>query len=529
VFKKINSLINNIKKNRIGSLLYFSGVLLILYNIALASMHLFTQDFSFKMDIPRDFLLIDNAIQNHKIELIGPKAAGIPGIFFGPIWYWMMTPIFIIGKGDPTVIGAFWLFLVILLIGITYFIAKKIFGKEVAFISALLISFNAPTLALGFTQSFGSLLMSPFIFYSLYKFYISKNVKYFILAIFLMGITFHLQPAFTLLVVASSGLFFLYFLIKIKKIHYLLSYLILLIPLSTYIVFELRHKFLMTNAFYNFLFNHSTAVTKDENLTTSALLINRIIGFMSGFNFTHIYSNHIMIGILIAQIFIIYMLFRKKIRIGKEFYIMIYSIFILFWILSFLFKGFVWPYYYWAFLPIGAIIFSSIWNLINKKLFIILVSIICIYMLNNIWAPLNNWSNPALFSNPYADTSSWKLNRDAGKIMFDESESKFGYFVFSPDEIGLSIKYAIRYWQYRNTDKTATLCKKMETTYLFYYPDDPNSIADSYYWKEERIKIQKDPVQSFSLGIVKIEKYTLTPEEIQVAHDPNLLCTLIFR
>src|ERR1700733_1388991 len=100
--------------------LFIVFIACIAYGIFLFSLHLLNGDLLFHTDIARDFLLIQDIVVNHKLALIGPRAGGIPGTYFGPIWIYLTIPAFFIGNGDPLVVGYFWLFLMIAALGIIF-------------------------------------------------------------------------------------------------------------------------------------------------------------------------------------------------------------------------------------------------------------------------------------------------------------------------------------------------------------------------------------------------------------------------
>src|ERR1700704_37205 len=95
----------------------------ILFGIYLFSLHLLLGDLLFHTDIARDFLLIQDIAVNNKLTLIGPRAGGIPGVFFGPIWLYLNLPAFIIGNGNPLAVGYFWLLLFLFGVGAVYYVA----------------------------------------------------------------------------------------------------------------------------------------------------------------------------------------------------------------------------------------------------------------------------------------------------------------------------------------------------------------------------------------------------------------------
>ena len=63
---------------------------------------------NFHVDVARDFLVIRDIVQNHKITLIGPRSGGIPGVFHGPLWLYLNIPSYLVGHGDPVIVGYGW-------------------------------------------------------------------------------------------------------------------------------------------------------------------------------------------------------------------------------------------------------------------------------------------------------------------------------------------------------------------------------------------------------------------------------------
>ena len=105
-------------------------ILVILINILLSAWYVLNKDLVFHTDIARDFLVLEDIVRTHKPTLLGPRSGGIPGVFHGPLWFYVNLPIFILGQGNPVVVGWFWVFLSASSIFITYYFGKKIFNRK---------------------------------------------------------------------------------------------------------------------------------------------------------------------------------------------------------------------------------------------------------------------------------------------------------------------------------------------------------------------------------------------------------------
>jgi hypothetical protein len=508
---------------KLQSLLYPVAILILFISFIFASLHLVRGEVLFHTDLARDVLIVEDMVETRRPDLIGPRAGGIPGLFFGPIWYYAMIPFFIIGSGSPVAIGVFWLTMVTLAVLSAWYVSDRVFGKNVGFLSAVLYSAFLIPISPGFTQSFGSLIFSPIVFFLLFRFYQTAAKRYLVANVFVLGFLFHLQPAFGMLTIALSFLFSVYVVRKKKKLKYLLYYLLIIIPLSNYLVFEARHSFLQTRAFWDFI--TSPPASRIE-ITFLETVTNRFDGFLHRLNLLQANRIPAYILSLLANFFILYTAIKVKKLRSREFIVMFFVFYVSFWMLTFLFKGLVWDFYHWGFLPLVIIIFSALYNIIPKKVFVIVYLLVLIPAFSGGIRNALNWEDNFSGKN----SSSWVLNKGVAEDLYESAGAQdFGYFVYSPDEFGFSIKYAMNYLQRQNAN-SGDLCAKKQITYLVYYPTPlEGAVTDPRYWKEEKVNITKEPVSRKIVGELLVERYELSEEEIGVTSDPNLICDLHFR
>ncbi len=508
-------------KKRIA--LYILSIALLISSLYYSSLHLIHGDVLFHTDTARDLLLIEDMVNTRSPDLIGPRAGGISGVYFGPIWYYAATPFFVIGKGNPIFIGVFWLLAVCLSIISVYWVSRKLFGNDTGILTAVMYSVAVIPTAKGFTQSFGSLILSPIIWYLLFKITESTDKKYLIALILILGVLFHLQPAFAMLTIFMSIVYTSIILYRRQQFKYILFYLLMILPLSNYIVFEIRNNFLHINSIIGFLTNPPTDRTK---LSIVEIILNRMEGFVSRLQLigSGILNSLAFLGL---NVFIIFKTITDTRLKSRNFYFIFFGFYTGFWILSILFKGLVWDYYHWAFLPLVIIVFVSLYRIIPKQVFFAVYFIVFTLLFIQSKNVALGW----LSSESNYDSSSWILNKNIAEYIYQDSEeAEIGYYVYSPDEFGYSVKYAMNYLQDDYISR-ADLCKKLPITYLIYYPT-PEEYAktDPVFWKKIRVGLEKDPIKvtTFGKGVL-VEKYILDPEEILVESDPNLICNLHFR
>lgn len=503
---------------------YTVGIILFLYCLFLSSYHLLIGDIEFHTDIARDVLLVENMVTTHHIDLLGPRAGGIQGLFFGPLWYYLMIPFFIVGSGNPLTIGIFWFVMVLLSLVTVFFVSKKLFGLDTALLSTLLYAAVMPLSSQGFTQSFGSLILSPVIFYLLYRLYTKTTLWTTCILVLLLGVEFQFQPAFAMIMIVLSGVYTAALFFVRKKLLYLFSYGLLVLPLANFIFFDLRHGFLQTRSFVQFLSHPSHNATR---VAMSDILSNRLDGFLNGLTIigSGVTSYRVLFFLLFAGL--LFLVWKKKDLKPRAFYFLFFGFYLGFWLVTFLFKGTVWGYYYWAFMPLVFMVFASLFRLIDKRIFFLLYAVVLFLLLSSSTQYVQAWASGYANRNE----SSWKLNEKVAKAVFADAQSTpFGYFVYSPDEFGYSMKYAMNFVQRSHSNTPVTLCQKKQRTYLIYYPTPAaNAKTDPTFWKKVRVGITALPVRTFSFADIKVERYQLDSKEIAKPSDPNLICTLQFR
>ena len=237
-------------KNKV---LLFLLVIVFIYGLLFASRLLLSGNIVFHTDIARDLLLIEDIVKNKPITLLGPRAGGIPGVFHGPLWLYLNLPAFLIGGGNPTIIGWFWLLLYIINIYTVYLVGKKIFDKEVGIVAALIATVVTAHSASSLFNPFGAVMLSPIFLYLFYRYFDRHELKYLISSLFVLGLIIQFQMAFGLPILFLTLPVLIYSVIKSKKLFHLSSYLILLIPLSTFILFDIKHQFLQTRSVIKFM------------------------------------------------------------------------------------------------------------------------------------------------------------------------------------------------------------------------------------------------------------------------------------
>lgn len=510
-------------------------IILILINILLASRWIIDGNIFFHTDIARDFLLLEDIADNKNPVLIGPRSGAIPGLFHGPLWLYLNLPAYLLGNGDPVYVGWFWVLLYIVSLFSTYFVGKKIFGEQEGLLAALLLSSVTILSVRSLFNPYGALILLPLFFYFLSKYLKDFKLKNLVITFFILGFIIQFQMAFGVPILILAVGYLLYHLFKKKKLAHMISFLVILIPLSSFLLFDLRNNFIQFNSVKSYVLGSQSHGKLDLNFSQlGAMRVKELVFDGLG----TITQNNFYLTVILLILFIvgIYLTFKKKDLKFSSLYILGTFFYLGFWFLTILFKGPVWNYYYIPFIPLLILIFVSLRNQINKIIFYAFFILIYVINLQTAILDINAYERNPLKQ----DVSTWRFNKMAAEGVFNGSDNEFGYFIFTPDLYGYSPRYAMNLLQKKNNEKNVSPYQKKGVTYLIIAPPpaygkDPNSIwyqknTNSQKWKSSDIRINKEPESKilFENGFV-IEKYRLSDEEIKIESNPYLIKDIFFR
>src|SRR3989344_6497659 len=116
--------------------------------------------FAFTYDQGSDFLKVAQIIYDGKIMLIGPTT-GLQGIFYGPWWYYFLSPLLYLSGGDPQKVSIFFAVLgIFTTLGIYFFIKYSTKSIPIAFGLSLIAAMSS-TWMLGPTLIWSPSLVPP--------------------------------------------------------------------------------------------------------------------------------------------------------------------------------------------------------------------------------------------------------------------------------------------------------------------------------------------------------------------------------
>lgn len=494
-------------------------LLSIVISVILSTSWLWFNNLYFHTDIARDFLILQDMYYGRHITLLGPRAGGIEGVFHGPLWFYLNLPAYIIGQGNPVVVGWFWVLLYIVLIILVFIVAKKLYGDEIAYISSSLVAVQGIDMTKMLLNPYGAVLVSPLIFYFFYQYAKYNKTKDLIYFVLLVGIAIQFEMAFAIPVLLLGIIYSIIVSIRSRKIQHILAYALLVLPLSTFILFDVRHQFLQTKAFTHYLFS-SHKITGGFNLAFTQSRISHLLDVTNMFA-----AQKPVLSFIVVTLFICLLVIDRKRKDPLWIFAYFYTGYAI--VSYILFKGDIWSYYTMPFLPFFAIVFTArALQSFYKPLVYILLIIIVLF-------GLQKGVNEMLINAPKSaqDGSAWQFNKKLAESLYSQNRNRpFGYYVYTPDLFGYGPRYAMDYIQRKTGRYDIYPYQKKDVTYLIMSPAPFHSALGPTDWKKNEVKIQKNPDKkiTYSNGY-RIEIYKLTKEEQEVESNQNMVQSVIMR
>lgn len=493
--------------------------------VALAAVAVFIGSWSarnnelmFNADVARDFLLYDE-LSEDPIMLIGPRSE-YKGLFHGSAWIYANFPAYLVGQGNPVAIAWYWLLVTIIFAGVNYWVAKELFDHTTGVIFAALTTTTALHRIDQFYNPNGAMFIMPLFIYCAYKYYKELDIRYMLAQLFLGGLILHFQLAAGIPLLMLTFVALTYIVVKNKKWKHFLGYFMVLVPLSPFIVFELKFGTqiqAVIGRFTGSIPSYTLSLSFLERfLDRYEVMFGPGLGvFMSKYGHFGLYVGIFLVGALI-YIF----KFSKAKKPTKEIYMLALYYFIGFYALSFVHSGKLVTHYYFPFMFIPVLILASLHRYINWRVIAVIVIGILAINISHLQDRQEEYA-----ARRGAHFSSWTSVHEAMNNLLQGDEAEAGLFVYAPDTYAYGPKYAALYAARESEDTNIVVFEKKPVTYLFYepFPEDQPWLNGSY-WKTDLLGISSEPVQTWTHPSgYKIEKYELTEEEIETPVDPLAL------
>ena len=458
-------------KLKISNIINFYSIaflLIILFGFFLRIQGVLTNSFAFTYDVGRDMLALQLIVNDLDIPFLGPTT-GIPGLYYGPWWYYLLTPFFFIFGGDSQGIAFVMVMLGVATIALSYYLGLKIGGKFIGLCFAVIISVSHVMISLS-SQIWNPNIAPLFVilvFILLTKIYSDKKtspITYLFLGVLLslcVDIEIFFGIFFTIGIVLSI-VFIKKLKFSVKEILlFILGNLIILLPR---ILFELKNHYLLTRSLILFFELKSQ---KKEFIET---FMNRINVFLNHFSSTITGGDrNIGIGLIILIFIVLFFLYKKATHLEKNFITTSAVVFASFFLGTAFFGDDIWPHYLVGLPILFILVFMISLDLITKKfkLFIGCLIIIAIFLIN---------FNPVQYSidlqKPLWEGDAAVYRNQLAVIDYIYSEAdgrRFKYVVFTPVAHDYTYRYLFSWYGPKKYGFKPSL--RADTAYFILEPD----------------------------------------------------------
>lgn len=376
------SVIMRILQNRFFYIIIFLSIFLL--GLAMRSPELIAGNYLFGFDQGQNYIAA-TSIANGKFTLIGAEvgsgAAGVPGLFHGPGFYYVLALVIKLFGNDP-----YW-GLVLMWVGgvvtmiLAYLIAYKIFGKYAALVVLFLVS-TAPLIAPQSRFMWGphlGTILILLVYYCFYKIPDKPNL-YTPLAVFFSGLLYHFELAIAVPLVITTFIItiFPYRVLNLKV--FIVSVFACCFAFAPAMLFEVRHDFMATRGVIKHINNPSVVKEaspegdKKASVPHSAFLKQHTDMFWFNFRDTFVFES----GLISQQYFVITLyaiagcillaFFTTKDKRQRQFFIALYLVIPISYLVFVPLKNNIWHYYliHLYFIHIFAVGFA--WSIIVPRI-----------------------------------------------------------------------------------------------------------------------------------------------------------------
>lgn len=212
--------------------------------------------FNFTFDFSRDMLWVKNQIDFGVPAIVGPWGS-LNGLFFGPLWYWLLSIPYVLGDGSPIAASLFDTVFILITILTGYLLFLKEDKRLAVFF--LIFSLASPAMKAISGYAFAQNMLPFFTLWLVYaytKLLDKFQLRFFLLAALAISLMYHAEPPTSIISLLSMLPIIL--LSKEKKVFFtaksLISFIVVfLIPFLPVIVFDLRHQFLQVKSVISYL------------------------------------------------------------------------------------------------------------------------------------------------------------------------------------------------------------------------------------------------------------------------------------
>lgn len=457
----------NLQNTKTFKILFICIIAVISVLFLLTRLYNFENRYGFDHDQEESANAAWRIIVEKRPMLIGQETS-VGGLFVGPFLYWFQSLGMYIGGLNPVSLGYQGVLVAFLGLIFLFLTTATLFNKKYAILTVFLYSISA---RIGGFDIFGNafpylIFFAILILWFQVKIFIQSKYRFLPALAFVSSLTLHVHFVLIFPVFSSVVIFFIQ-KPKIRISYYLVSLLLFLIPISTFLVFDLRHDFILFKNLIDFISaqNSLSPFQIFQIIQTESALLTEAVFVPTKY--------HILF--FLVNIFLFVYFLRQKQTKQKNLFIILTPILLPLIGFSFYF-GHVPEYYFLPALPAFLILTGYVYYQIKTKkslFFGILLAIIVIYN-------LITFMESAVLPNTY----SIKI-RVVDSIIADSKGESFNVYYQMPPGINTGYSYLFK-WRQREPEENG------KNLYILEFKDPMEFRIQKYYktYKDKKIDLK---------------------------------------
>ena len=452
---------------------------------------------AFHYDQGRDALVIWDLIHNGKLFLIGPTT-GLAGVFRGPFYYYLITPFYYLGQGNPIYPTVFLIFTSVVAIWLIYYLVSKFQNKQSALISVILASFSYYLVMASrwLSNPTPMLLLSMILVLGMYFILKNKQYGWYVIAV-VTGLSFFSFGSSGELFYVPAILIFLILNWKNKPNlkTLFISIVLFFVTLSPLLVFDIKHDGILRQGIAKNFVEEKSFVLPSVNF-----LKERTFFYYDSFSTKLFHSRGKTEVVFLSFIFIAFIFYLPSLYKNKFTRIILILLGTPFIGLYFYqgnnnnFYEYYLTGYYMIYIFLTSLILGKLWkmNLLGKTFVIFFL----ILFLRNNYYPLNF----KLLDKSNSPNSLGFVNQlqAVDYISKDSNSSKFNIDVYVPPVISYSYDYLFLWKDVKQEDSQVKLLYTL-------YEDDPPHPERLEAWLDRQEKIGRVATE-LKFGAITVQK-----------------------